>query len=277
MKLQTDIDEHKRATASARAATAPYAPPPQAAPQQPQQQPYAAAHYPASAGGAWPQDANGWGEFRDPTSGQAYFYNSRTGESSWVRPPELSSPTAAPTAAKPRGPRAPGGGGGGGGGNPNKGPPGANLFIARAMRRGDVDLYDSAQLRATFEVYGPLLRAEMAVDKESGANKGFGFVSFADVQAADRAIGFLQGQVVAGKALRIEKTKEDGAPQPAAAGVGMGMGMGGTALGMGMMPHPLMGGYAQAVVGGAGWGPYGGMSAPPPAGAYMGGAYPPRY
>lgn len=301
MKLQADIEEHKRATATAlrpaaRTAPAPapraYAPSQMVAPQQPYAAPMAMG---TAAGWAQADATNGWGEYRDPTSAHIYFYNSRTGESSWVRPPELAPATQAGKKAHPR--VSGGVNVGGGTTNPNKGPPGANLFIARAMRRGDVDLYDSAQLRATFEPYGRLLRAEMSVDKETGANKGFGFVSFAEVDAADRAIAFLQGQVIAGKPLRIEKTKEDGGihsqpgqPPPPAATVGGGGGI------LGVIPPavppampamvpggmvPPMGGYAQALMGGGvGWGAYGAAPIPPSAGIYgghVGGAYPPRY
>ncbi|KAJ1635183.1 hypothetical protein T492DRAFT_968736 [Pavlovales sp. CCMP2436] len=144
--------------------------------------------------------AAGWGEHKDPTTGHSYFYNSMTGESSWVRPAAL--------AASQRAPRA--GGGAGGTSAPGKGPAGANLFIARAMRRGDVDIYDSAALRASFEQYGTVTRAEISTDKVTGLSKGFGFVSFANVEDADRSIQYLQGQVIQGKSMRIEKTKEDG-------------------------------------------------------------------
>ncbi|KAG8460763.1 hypothetical protein KFE25_010818 [Diacronema lutheri] len=294
-KLQADVDEHKRATAA-------LVPQPRSAATLPAQRAYMPPRAPhisiqqAAHGGAvaWVGDTNGWGEYRDPASAHVYYYNALTNESSWTRPPELgpAAHSQPQPSAKPRGARGAGGGGGGGGGGGTpaaKGPPGANLFIARAMRRGDVDQYDSAQLRATFEAYGPVVRAEMSCDKESGANKGFGFVSFADVESADRAISCLQGQVIMGKPLRIEKTKEDGAttgpPGPTAAHAAhaaAAFGIVPPGLMPGMMPQ-AMGGYGSALLGAAaGWGAHAAGAMPPPAGMYapgahVGGAFPPHY
>lgn len=70
---------------------------------------------------------------------------------------------------------------------------------------------DSITNRGVWE-FGVVTRAEMSFDKATGQNKGFGFISFARVEDADRAIASLQGQFINGKAIRIEKTKEDGAP-----------------------------------------------------------------
>ena len=73
-----------------------------------------------------------------------YYYNATTGQSSWERPADM-------------GQKRPGG--------KSKGPPGANLFIAC---KGSHYLGDE-QLRQSFEPYGQVLRAEMTVDKDTGA------------------------------------------------------------------------------------------------------------
>ena len=97
-----------------------------------------------------------------------------------------------------------------GGGSKLKGPPGANLFVVRKMRRGEYDDFGDADLRQAFERYGTILRAEITLDKDTGVSKGFGFVSFDTVAAADAAIAGMHGATVAGKQLRVEKTSEDG-------------------------------------------------------------------
>lgn len=157
--------------------------PPAAQPQVPQQPVAAVPH-------------GGWMEHRDD-SGRVFYYNSATQQSTWERPPEYNPPgLALGNATRPQ----------------EKGPPGANLFVARALRRGEFDELDSTQLRAAFAPYGKVTRAEIALDKTTGLSKGYGFVSFASVEEADRAIAYLNGQIIAGKPVRIEKTKEDHTP-----------------------------------------------------------------
>ena len=102
------------------------------------------------------------------------------------------------------------GGAGGGGGTKAKGPPGANLFVMRKMRRGEYDDFNDEDLRQAFERFGPIIRAEITLDKETGVSKGFGFVSFATLEAADAAIAAMNGAMIAGKRLSVERTSEDG-------------------------------------------------------------------
>ena len=118
-----------------------------------------------------------------------YYYNTTTGQSSWERPPDYGG------GYRPRGP------GGGGGGGKQKGPPGANLFVAC---KGSSYIGDE-QLRAAFEPYGQLLRAEMTVDKDTGMSKGFGFVSYTEPAAADAAMSAMSGQLIGDQQIRIEK------------------------------------------------------------------------
>jgi len=124
--------------------------------QQPQQAP-AAAH-----NAQWTEQVN-------PENGGTYYWNQVTGESTWTRPADYNPSAAGGGAPRPAG----GGGGGGGGGGPNtKGPPGANLFVVRKMRRGEFDEFNDNDLRTEFGKFGTVTRAEMTMDKETGWSKG---------------------------------------------------------------------------------------------------------
>ena len=137
--------------------------------------------------------------------GHLYYYNAQTGQSSWERPPDYHP-------AKRHAGGVGGVGGAAGGGAKSKGPPGANLFVVRKMRRGEFDEFYDNDLREAFERFGTLLRAEITLDKDTGVSKGFGFVSYTDVGAADAAMAAMNGAMVAGRQIRIEKTSEDGRP-----------------------------------------------------------------
>jgi len=137
-----------------------------------------------------------WTEHYTP-EGHPYWYNATTGASSWEKPADLA-------------PKRHGGGGGGGSGGKNKGPPGANLFVVRKMRRGEYDDFDDTQLRQHFERFGPMVRCEITYDKDTGISKGFGFVSYDSAEAADAAMAAMNGAMIGGRQIRIEKTSEDG-------------------------------------------------------------------
>jgi len=64
----------------------------------------------------------------------------------------------------------------------------------------------TSQLRQSFEPFGTVLRAEMTVDKDTGQSKGYGFVSYTTVEAADAAMAQMNGSLVGDKQIRIEKT-----------------------------------------------------------------------
>ena len=99
----------------------------------------------------WRAGSSNWTEHQSP-DGQTYYYNQATNESRWDPPPSFR-----------------GGRGGGGGGMKTKGPPGANLFIVRKMRRGEYDDFSDEQLREAFARFGTLVRCEITVDKDTGA------------------------------------------------------------------------------------------------------------
>eukprot|EP00966_Prymnesium_polylepis_P109279 2529632-Prymnesium_polylepis.3 len=88
----------------------------------------------------------------------------------------------------------------------HKGPPGANLFIVRKKPpRGQRDDLNDAQLRDAFSCFGNLLRAESVLEKGTGISKGFGFISFATVEEADAAMAAMDGTMIGGRKIKIEK------------------------------------------------------------------------
>jgi len=129
--------------------------------------------------------------------GHLYYYNAHTGASSWERPPDHHPAKRQNVGIGVGVPKA-------------KGPPGANLFVVRKMRRGEFDEFYDHHLAEAFERFGTLLRAEITVDKDTGVSKGFGFVSFTEAAAADAAMAAMNGAMVGGRQIRIEKTSEDG-------------------------------------------------------------------
>lgn len=209
--------------------------------------------YPAAAAAPQPQPTSAWSEHYTP-EGHMYYYNMQTGASSWEKPQDYQ-------------PKRGGGGGGGGGPGKQKGPPGANLFVVRKMRKGEYDDFTDDQLREAratatrrrnptrylphllppyplptrrpvpefagaathlawlisaadlcrprrrvqaFERFGPLVRAEITMDKDTGISKGYGFVSYAAAESADAALAAMNGAMIGGRQIRIEKTSEDG-------------------------------------------------------------------
>ena len=145
-----------------------------------------AARIQAPASGRWTQHYT--------MDGHAYWHNSQTGQSSWTKPPDAEKPK---TTAKP------------------EGPPGANLFVLRKKRKYERDDFFDDDLRAAFQPFGTLLRADMAFDpNDNGATKGFGFVSYDNAESATAAINALHGTTVAGYTMVIERTGEK-TPKPA--------------------------------------------------------------
>jgi len=131
-----------------------------------------------------------------------YWYNPATGQTSWEMPtdaaaPRLSRSVVPATAAGEKKP---------------EGPPGANLFVLRKKRKHETDNFFDDDLRALFEPYGNLIRADMAPDPNNPATtKGFGFVSFDNPVSATAAVDALHGKKVAGFAMVVEKVGEKAA------------------------------------------------------------------
>ena len=83
---------------------------------------------------------------------------------------------------------------------------GAELFI------GNLDpSVDEKILYDTFSRFGPLLSVPKVAREDSGASKGFGFVSFADFESSDAAVNNLHGQYILSKEVSVQYAfKKDG-------------------------------------------------------------------
>jgi CUG-BP- and ETR3-like factor len=86
-----------------------------------------------------------------------------------------------------------------GGSKPLEGPAGANLFIYHLPH----DLTD-ADLATAFNPFGNVLSAKVYVDKNTGESKGFGFVSYDSVIAAENAIEQMNGFQIGNKRLKVQ-------------------------------------------------------------------------
>jgi len=65
----------------------------------------------------------------------------------------------------------------------------------------------SDKLKEMFSSYGEITEATVISDKFSGRSKGFGFVTFAEDSAADKAISEMNGKDVEGRALTVNEAK----------------------------------------------------------------------
>lgn len=75
---------------------------------------------------------------------------------------------------------------------------GATLFI------GNLDPnVDERVLKDTFSSFGNVVQTQVARDNDTGAHKGFGFVSFDDFDASDAAIEAMNGKFLSNKPVKI--------------------------------------------------------------------------
>jgi len=61
---------------------------------------------------------------------------------------------------------------------------------------------DEAQLRELFASYGEISELALIMDRDTGRPKGFGFITFADQQSAEKALE-QNGKDLGGRALRV--------------------------------------------------------------------------
>jgi RNA recognition motif-containing protein len=72
------------------------------------------------------------------------------------------------------------------------------------------------ELTTLFAEAGPVVRARIGVDRETGRSRGFAFVEFANDEACAAAIERLNGQEIGGRRLRVNDA--DDKPPPRAPG-----------------------------------------------------------
>lgn len=67
---------------------------------------------------------------------------------------------------------------------------------------------DRDSLYRSFEGYGEIEDARVITDRDTGRSRGFGFVTFVDDGAADRAMEEMNGKDVDGRPLRVNEAQE---------------------------------------------------------------------
>lgn len=86
---------------------------------------------------------------------------------------------------------------------------------------------DDAELMEIFEKFGPTLSAKVAMDKETGKSRGFGFVSMENESDGKDAIEHLTGIVIGKKPLVVKAASDrnEGRPsRPSSGGYGTNSG-----------------------------------------------------
>jgi len=66
---------------------------------------------------------------------------------------------------------------------------------------------DENKLKELFASYGELSEVTIIKDRFSGRSKGFGFITFADDEAAKKAITEMSGKEVGGRAMNVSEAK----------------------------------------------------------------------
>ncbi len=79
---------------------------------------------------------------------------------------------------------------------------GSNLFVT-----GIHPSMSEAQVSAMFEKYGQVDNCSIMVDPHTKESRGFGFVNMVTPEDADTAREKLQGEVIEGRTLSIEKAR----------------------------------------------------------------------
>ena len=77
-----------------------------------------------------------------------------------------------------------------------------NLFVGNLS----FDTTDN-DLASTFGQYGPVERASVVRDRDSGQSRGFGFVEMSSSTDANKAITALTGQELHGRALNVNEAR----------------------------------------------------------------------
>jgi RNA recognition motif-containing protein len=67
---------------------------------------------------------------------------------------------------------------------------------------------DDHGLREAFAPHGEITEAIVITDRDSGRSRGFGFVTFADGEAADKAVAALNDTELDGRTIRVDVAQE---------------------------------------------------------------------
>lgn len=77
-----------------------------------------------------------------------------------------------------------------------------NIFVGNLSFTATED-----SVRSMFETYGTVDRVNIATDRETGKQKGFGFVEMSVDAEGDRAIESLSGRELNGRALTVNEAR----------------------------------------------------------------------
>jgi cold-inducible RNA-binding protein len=94
-----------------------------------------------------------------------------------------------------------------------------NLFVGNlSFETTDSDL------ATAFGQYGPVERASVVRDRDSGQSRGFGFVEMTSAADAQSAINALNGEALNGRSINVNEARprESGGGQNRAGGAGFG-------------------------------------------------------
>lgn len=73
---------------------------------------------------------------------------------------------------------------------------------------------NDAELEEIFEKFGPVTSARIAIDRETGKSKGFGFVEMLNDSEGREAIEYLKDISLGKKPLVVTQAEERSAPKP---------------------------------------------------------------
>lgn len=63
-------------------------------------------------------------------------------------------------------------------------------------------------LKAAFEQFGAITEAKVITDRATGRSRGFGFVTFNDDAAAEKAKSEMDGKMLDGRAIKVDFPRE---------------------------------------------------------------------
>lgn len=121
-----------------------------------------------------PRQAGPWKEYFTQ-DGRPYYHNEETNITTWDRPADFDKLTSDVT-----------------------GPPGANVFVFHVPNE-----WGQSELLRHFGDWGHILSARVAVDKTTGRNKGYAFVSYDNVNSAVTAVQQMNGFLAGSKRLKV--------------------------------------------------------------------------
>ena len=63
-------------------------------------------------------------------------------------------------------------------------------------------------LRVAFERFGEIVEAKVITDRETGRSRGFGFITFADDEAAEQAKTEMDGSQLEGRTIKVNDAEQ---------------------------------------------------------------------